>query len=361
MDKVKKMILFSIPMSVCNLRCHYCYLAQREECYQGNQIKWIHSPEEYKAAFSRKRIGGAAYINLCADGETLLVKDLEKYLKVFLEEGHYVEIVTNCTISSMLDKYLQMDEKLLSHLEFKCSFHYLELKNRGLLYTFADNVKKIWRAGASANIEVTPSDELIPYIDEVKKFSIDNFGALPHLTIARDDRTKSIDYLTNLDIKTYDDIWSQFESDFWKYKRSIFGKKQTGFCYAGQWSMYCNIVTGDAIQCYCGKKLGNVFENIDKPLPAAPIGTCPLAHCYNGHMFLTLGLIPDEMSTNYGDIRDRYMNSGDNWLRKEYKDFVNTKLADSNDLLSEKDKKRYRVCTNIRKKLSNVKTILLRH
>ena len=63
MDKVKKMIQFSIHMSVCNLRCHYCYLAQREECYQENQIKWIHSPEEYKAAFSKKRIGGAAYIN----------------------------------------------------------------------------------------------------------------------------------------------------------------------------------------------------------------------------------------------------------------------------------------------------------
>ena len=33
-----------------------------------------------------------------------------------------------------------------------------------MLEQFALNVQKIWDAGASANIEITPSDELIPYI-----------------------------------------------------------------------------------------------------------------------------------------------------------------------------------------------------
>ncbi len=29
MDKVKKVILFRIPMSKCNFRCSYCYLARK--------------------------------------------------------------------------------------------------------------------------------------------------------------------------------------------------------------------------------------------------------------------------------------------------------------------------------------------
>lgn len=30
---MKKIILIGIPMSICNFRCHYCYLSQRDEKY----------------------------------------------------------------------------------------------------------------------------------------------------------------------------------------------------------------------------------------------------------------------------------------------------------------------------------------
>ncbi len=232
-NRIKRAFTLRVPLSICNFRCHYCYLAQRPEHYQGIQPEMKYSPEQVARALSPKRLGGQAFINICADGETLLLKNLDAYVKRLAEDGHYPEIVTNCTITPMLEKILSWDRELLAQVEFKCSFHYLELKKRNLLERFAANVNKIWDAGASACVEITPSDELIAYIDEVKEFSLKNFGALPHITIARDDRTQGIDILSNVPKDEYLKTWRQFNSSFFDYKASIFGKHQDEFCYAG--------------------------------------------------------------------------------------------------------------------------------
>lgn len=340
MDKVKKLLLFRIPMSICNFRCHYCYLAQRDESYQGEQPVMKYSPSEVAKALSLARVGGPAYMNFCADGETLLTKNIAQYIKALVEEGHYAEVVTNLTVTKVLDEFLAWDKNLLKRLEFKCSFHYLELKRLGLLDVFAENVKKVWAAGASANIEITPSDELIPYIQDVKEFSMKHFGALPHLTIARNDRTECIEYLTKLSMEEYDKVWGEFESDFWKFKKSIFGVKQESFCYAGSWSLYIDLTTGEAMPCYCGESLGDVFANPEAPLPERPIGKCPIAHCYNGHALMTLGLIPNVTGVGYGDIRDRRKHDGTTWLQPELKAFFNTKCEESNEILTEEQKRR---------------------
>lgn len=348
MDKVKKLIFINIPMSICNLRCHYCFLSQRKKCYQGIQPEMKYSPEQIATGLSQNRIGGPAFINLCASGETLLTHNIDLYIEALLKEGHYLEVVTNLTITPVLDKILALDKNLLKHLEFKCSFHYLELKQKGFLNIFADNVKKIWAAGASACVELTPNDELIPYIDEVKEFSMHEFGALPHITIARDDRDIGIGYLTSLPMTEYDNIWKQFNSDFWKYKKSIFGIKQIDFCYAGKWSLYVNLSTGIARQCYHGFPLGDIFKNPDKPLPETPICKCNLAHCYNGHALLTLGLIPDATTIGYGDIRNRVRKDNSEWLQPELIDFFNGKLKDSNNQY-----------TSVQKKLISLKSLPL--
>lgn len=329
MDKIKKIILFRIPMSVCNFRCHYCYLAQRPVHYQGIQPNMTVTPEEFGIAFSKNR-WGAMFANFCADGETLLTKDIDLYVREFCKQGHYAEVVTNLTVSNVLDKFLSWDKDLLNRLEFKCSFHYLELKKKKLLDRFAANIKKIWSKGASANIEITPTDELIPYIDEIKDFSLKNFGALPHLSIARDDRTKGIDYLTQLSMDEYDRIWSQFDSSFWQFKKSIFGIKQKQFCYAGDWSYYVDMCTGVVKPCYFGSVIGNVYENTDIPFCSHAVGKCRLPHCYNGHALLTLGLIPHLYDTCYGNIRDRVTSSGQHWLQPDLLSFFNTKLEESN-------------------------------
>ena len=321
-------------MSICNFRCSYCYLAQRERYYEGIQPEMKYTPEQVAKALTVERIGGKAYMNFCADGETLLTKDIDQYIYALVKEGHYAEIVTNMTVTPVIDKILSWDAELLKQIEFKCSFHYLELKEKGLLEKFAENVNKVWRAGASANIEITPSDELVPYIEEVKNFSMKHFGALPQLSIARNDRTKEIAYLTSMPMDNYDKIWSQFDSDFWKFKKTIFGKKQTAYCYAGMWSYYVDLTTGIAFQCYCGRIIGNLFEDPTKPLPNAPIGHCRIAHCYNGHMLLTLGLIPKEIQTRYGDIRDRTKIDGTHWLQPQLKAFFNTRCFENNEQLS---------------------------
>ena len=87
MDKIRKLILFRIPMSICNFRCHYCYLAQRDEHYQGIQPEMKFTPEQVRKAMSKERLGGPAYMNFCADGETLLVTNLDQYVKELVEEG----------------------------------------------------------------------------------------------------------------------------------------------------------------------------------------------------------------------------------------------------------------------------------
>lgn len=330
-------------MSICNLRCHYCYLAQRPMHFQGEQPTMRYSPEQVAKALSYERIGGSAYLNFCADGETLLVKDIDKYIYKLVEEGHFAEIITNLTATPILDKILAFPEDILGRIEFKCSFHYLELKKCGKLQVFADNFQKILTSPASVNIEIVPNDELIPFIDEVKEFSMKNFGALPHLTIARDDASEGIDYLTNLPIQEYDKTWETFDSSFWRFKKSIFGKRQKGFCYAGSWSYYVNIYTGEYKQCYCGPIMGNLFENITNPLPDSPIGKCPLPHCYNGHVFLTLGLIPKHNKTYYGDIRNRITSDGQTWLKSPLSEFFNSKLEESN----KQKQKRYLFCYRV--------------
>lgn len=340
MDSVKRLIMLQVPTSICNFRCHYCYLAQRDIAYQGEQAQMKYSPTQVAAALSASRLGGPCFINVCADGETLLTKNIDLYLLELVKEGHYLEIVTNLTITPMIERILSWEPALRKHVEFKCSFHYLELKKKGLLDTFAENVHKIWEAGASATIELVPSDELIPYIEELKSYSMREFGALPQLTIARDDRTKEIKRLTKLSLPEYEKTWSVFHSDFWEFKQSIFGVKQKQFCYAGCWSITVNLANGIARQCYY-HALGNIFDDPKAPLPLEPIGKCPIAHCYNGHAFLTFGLIPHQTDVRYGNIRNRVRADGSEWLQPELKAFFNGTLAAANAEWTSKEKRKF--------------------
>lgn len=328
---MKKAFLFAIPLSVCNLRCHYCYLSQRPSSYEGVIPEMRYSPEQVAYATRRERVGGGCFFNLCADGETLLLPDIARYVELLAREGHYIEVVTNMVLTKKLEPLLELGPDVLSHVEFKCSLHYLELEKKGLLGRFADNVKAAWAAGASCNIEITPSDELVPEILAVKEYCMENFGALAHLSIARNDATSGIERLTKMPLDEYHAAWDQFDSSFFSFKNTVFGVKQTGFCEAGSWMYYVDMSTGNARQCYKGCRLGDVFEKPDEPLPSRPIGRCLEPHCYNGHMLLTAGLIKGITDVGYGDIRDRERADGTHWLNPELKAFFNTKLGDSNE------------------------------
>jgi hypothetical protein len=302
-------------------------------------VKFKHTPQEIRKALSKERLGGACLLNLCAGGETLLVEEIIDVVKELLMEGHYVMIVTNGILTKRFEEFAKFETPLLKRIIFKFSFHYLELIRLNKIEVFFSNVNMVKEAGASFTVEITPNDELIPYKQDVKDLCMDRLGSLCHLTIARDDRTPGIDILSKYSFDEYKKIWGDFRSELFDFKTTIFYKRRKEFCYAGDWSLYLNLNTGKLTQCYCGRELGNIYDNIDKPLTLEAIGKhCTLAHCYNGHAFLTLGTIPELDTPTYSNVRDRISRSGEHWLQPEMRDFMSQKLIENNQPYSRYEK-----------------------
>lgn len=339
MDKMKRYLDCYIPTETCNFKCHYCYIAQHNK-FNNKIVKFNHTPQFIAKALSKERLGGTCLINLCAGGETLIAEEVIDVVEALLKEGHYVMIVTNGSLTKRFEKISKFPKELLKHLFFKFSFHYLELVRLKMIDRFFENVKMMRDAGASFTIEITPSDELEPYIDEIKTIMTEKMGALPHITIGRKD-SEDIPPLTNHKFEEYLKIWQVFESDLIDFKKDIFGKKRNEFCYAGEWTGYLNLVTGDLRQCYCGMKIDNIYKNIEKPIKFLPIGcNCTQPHCYNGHSFLSFGDIPELNTPTYDKLRNRTQSDGTQWLQPEMKAFMQSKLIESNKEYSEKEKQK---------------------
>lgn len=328
---IKRFITCHVPVYACNFRCSYCYVGQHQNAYQDGIKQFIFDPEAISRFFSVERLGGFCYFNMCGNGETLLHPQIIELVSFLTKQGHFVDIITNGVLTDKFRKIIEtFDEFQKSHLFIKFSYHYLELKKRNLMNTFIDNVNMIKDSEISYTIEITPHDELIPYIDEIKEFSLKNFGALPHITVARNEDTKEIALLSKYSKEEYGKIWSVFDSPLFDFKLKIFGEKRTEFCYAGEYSLYCNLATGDYFQCYCGDWLGNI-KNLKKAIHFRAIGKCRLPHCFNGHAFLSFGNIPELKTPTYAEERNRTMGGGIEWLKKNTADFFNTKTSENNE------------------------------
>lgn len=359
MDKIKRFIDCYIPTETCNFRCHYCYITQNRK-FNNKLLKLTHEPEFIAKALSKDRLGGICMINLCAGGETLLSEEIIDLIYELLKEGHYLMVVTNGSMTQRFEKISKFPKELLDHLFFKFSFHYLELVRLKMLDKFVQNVKLMKESGASFTIEITPNDELEKYKGEIKSFSMKNFGALPHITIGRKD-SDDIPPLTEHNFDEYLNIWKEFDSEMFNFKSTIFGKKRNEFCYAGEWSVYLNIETGVLTQCYCGVKLDNIYNNINKPIKFLPIGcNCSQPHCYNGHAFLTFGDIPELNTPTYDKLRDRKCTDGTTWLNDSMRSFMQTKLKDSNSEYSDEEKEKINKINRKKLKIKNLKTKLKR-
>ncbi len=142
--------------------------------------------ERIKAALSVERLGGVYLFNFCANGETLLRPKICNIIEALLENGHYLEVVTNGTLTERLKEIAAFSEDNLTRLSFKFFFHYLELIRTNQLKAFADNVRMMKACGCSFTIEIVPCDELLPYVDEIKEFCLSEFGVLCHLTVIMD-------------------------------------------------------------------------------------------------------------------------------------------------------------------------------
>lgn len=364
MDKIKRYLDCYIPTETCNLRCHYCYIARLNR-FNNKLARFRYPKETIRKALSKERLGGTCLLNMCAGGETLLSPEVLPIVRELLEEGHYLMIVTNGTIKKRFQEVAQWPGELLERLFFKFSFHYLEMKRLDQMDQFFENIALVKACGASFTVEITPSDELIPHIDDIRSLCAERLGAQCHITIARDDRTAGIDVLSKYPFEEYKKIWGQFDSPLFDFKSKIFYQKRKEFCYAGDWSGYLNLDTGDLRQCYCGKVIGNIYNDVDAAIPFEAIGYwCSEPHCYNGHSFLVLGDIPEMETPTYAQERDRICSDGSHWLQPKMAAFMSSKLSQSNVGYSNQRKRaEYRKMKNeqIRSKLANVKFYQMLH
>ena len=339
MDRIKKFIDCFVPIYTCNFKCEYCYISTWEGWEQKQNSKEIKfSPKLIRTALSKKRWGGPLMLNFCGAGETLLCKELLPIIKELLEEGHYCMIVTNGTITPQFNEMATWSEHLKEHLFIKFSYHFLELKRLNLTEIFFNNVKKMKNTGISFTVEITPSDEYIPYIDEIKEKCKKEIGAVPHITVCRIENG-DVPLMSKLPKEEFIKVWSSFDSDLFDFKIKIFGEKRREFCYAGSWSYSLQLVDGTLRQCYRGRKLQNIFKDIEKPIKQIPVGcNCPDAHCWNGHAFLAFGDIPEIETPTFEAERNRNTFDG-KWVTDKMASFMSTRLIESNDIITDEKKK----------------------
>lgn len=328
--KPKKMIMCLIPNNKCDLKCSYCYISQLPEWMRTGD-KFTYDVNHIAKCLSKERLGGECLINLTGEGETMLQKDIVELCRLLLEQGHYIELVTNLTITKVLDDFLKLPSNLLEQLEFKISFHYKELKRVNLMDRFFDNVQKVQKSPISFTLELMPYDELIDDIDNIIDICKEQVGAKCQVTVGRADYLPSRTLLTEQSKEEYVKTWSKFESPMFDLKMKLLDVKRKEFCYAGAWTLYVNLYTGEAAPCYAQPYRQNIFKNPEKPIKFVPVGChCALPYCINGHAHISMGVIPELDAPSYAVIRNRKRDDGTEWFSKKCKEFFGTKLYETN-------------------------------
>jgi hypothetical protein len=321
-------------MNHCNLRCHYCYVGQEYGYDQLPEVNLGRSLDDMRDCLSKARLDCCLF-NLCAYGETLLFEALPELVEMILQLGHYVSIVTNNTLTKQLEKLLELPDNLRYRLFFKCSFHYLELKKRGLLGVFADNVAKIKSSATAFTVELTANDESIPLIPEIKEFCLANFGALCHIIESRDQTDRVYERLTKLPLERHVAAWGSFNSPLFDYQQKNWGQRVNNFCYAGEYRISLNICDGEVWQCDGMLSLENMYNYVNDGIKAYPwraVGNnCALEHCYISYVHSSLYDLWGENLTavpTYAEERDRISEDGSHWLTVRFQDVFSHRMSE---------------------------------
>ena len=338
-DKMKMFIECHVPIKACNFRCDYCFVTQNK-WWDSEKPDFSLCLDKIERALSVDRLGGIAMINLCATGETLLYHEMVEIIHKLLKAGHYVMVVTNGTMTERLQELCEFLPEEKERLFLKISFHYLELKKKNWIEKYFNNVSMVKNAGISFTVELTPGDVYIPYISEIKEVCDKYLGVLCHVTVTRDETKIGFPLMTKLSREEFVRTWSEFDSELFRFKESIFEVKRKEYCYAGKWGFVLELGTGEYAQCYKGKRLGNIYDDVDQPLKLLAVGhNCQEGHCFNGHAFLGFGLIPELKTSDYADQRNRKCPDGSQWLSKRMESFMRCRLCEANNEDSAVDKK----------------------
>lgn len=327
MENFVRYIDVYVPIESCTLRCPYCYITCHRK-FNNEVPEFPYDVATWKRALNPSRWGGKMLINFCAGGETLIAPVMVDYILATLELGHYVMIVTNGTVDRAFGRIANFPSEYKERIFFKFSYHYLQLIERNLTDRFFNNIRKMRNAGCSFTLELTPHDELIPYLDELKSLAVKELGAWPHVTVARNEQyMHDLPILTSMSRDDYKKIWSTFDSELFDFKLSIFNQKRHEFCNAGAWTLRLNMHTGILDQCYCSHFKQNIFSDCNKPIKFLPIGHfCTEPHCFNGHSQLGFGAISELEVPTYTKMRNRKSMDGTEWLTPRMKEIMSTKL-----------------------------------
>ncbi len=257
--------------------------------------------------------------NISGSGETLLCPEIVEITEGLLRNGHYVALINNCTVTNRIQQLAAMPASYKERLFFKVSFHYRELRKRKMLMDFVINVNLLKTAGIAYSIEIVSNDCILDDLDELKEFSMRNFGALPHVLTGRDEyvagtypRSK-----TKLTHDEYNAIWASFDSDLFAYQQRDYDIPHREFCYAGVYTGTLLLSTGDFTPCPGTRKVTNFFEDLESRIRFLPMGhSCPFPNCYCGFFLHVLaGVARDyDPGVYFRQFRDRLCTDGSYWL-----------------------------------------------
>ena len=340
MDKVKYFFECLIPITACNIKCHYCYVVQREN-RKMKMADMKYSPEHIGKALSRKRLGGVAYFSLCGAGETMMQKDLPELMLALLKEGHYVNVTTNGTVTKAFKRIADIiPSELLKHVQFSFSLHLIELKRINFVDKFFENVNYVKSLGCSFLVQFNLCDEYEPLFDEIKQLCIQHVGALPQVAATRDeqDLSKNIRLYTHHTREKYETKGREFKSPLFDFTMKNFMVKRHEYCYAGKWGGSLNMATGEFKPCYASPITMNLFKDIDKPIKFHSVGRhCLSPFCMNSSHFISFGIIPEYEAPTYFELRNRKTKKGVNWISDDMRQAMSQKLYDNRERDSFKD------------------------
>lgn len=318
-----------IPLTICNLRCSYCYLIHQNRRTNKKAV-FEYSPEHIGKALSQERLGGVSLISMTASGETFIAPELPEISLEILKQGHFINITTNGTLTNQIERFLTVTAGYHDHIHISFSFHYTELLSRNLIDRFFENIKKVRTAGCSILLQINLSDEYLPYWEEIKRISIERVGALPQVALTREESNGSFKIFTKiLSDEEYIAKGNEMESPLFHFTCEKFMKKRKEFCYAGMWSGVLNMATGEMTSCYGLGVKQNIFKDIDKPIIWKPIGNnCKYPYCFNSSHFISQGIIPELLpQPSYGELRNR---EEANWYTPTMKKFLYSQFEETN-------------------------------
>ncbi len=325
-EKMKKYIGLHITENNCNFDCEYCYLALNpQRRYADLNRRNPHLPQYVRSCLSYKKLGGSCLIGITGSGETMLADGINDLCIELLKEGHYLHIVTNGTVINKIQDLISRAGEYSRHIIFKLSFHYNELKKHNLLDRFSEVVRLIEESKASYTIELLPYDGIIDFISEIKDYSFKNFGALPQLTIARDEK-RGTRLLSDMSFEKYISTWKEFDSEMLELRRQLYMTKGKN-CLAGPLGFFVDLFSGNVKHCVYHEVVGNIYLNDLSEIDLTKVGnTCPLPYCFNCHVYAALGILPVENVLTYGEIRDRVKTDGSHWIKEEMMSYLKVKL-----------------------------------